>query len=450
MAQPKTMFVCQNCAQSSLKWLGQCPGCGQWNTLVEEIIDKPKANLSRAKTSQPLKLEQINIQAETRITSSIQEFDRTLGGGIVPGSLVLLGGEPGIGKSTLTLALLAGLPDMYDYLYITGEESLHQVKMRAQRLQINNPNLSFVNESDADSICQLIKETKPKVIILDSIQSITTSDLASPAGSVGQVRECANRLGEIAKQYNISLLMIGHVTKEGNLAGPKTLEHLVDTVLYLEGEKLNTYRILRATKNRFGSLSEIGLFEMKEQGLLPIDNPATLFTSHQSKASPGSCATVTLEGTRPLVIEIQALTTPSNFGYPKRTASGFSLNRLQLLIAVLTKHANLRLTEQDVYLNLVAGYQINETAADLAVCLAIASSLKDKPLNNRLVALGEISLSGHLKSVSNLEARIKESIRLGYKKALLPEHQFDKINRYSNKIELICLSHVSQILTNLI
>lgn len=433
--KPKTRFVCQQCSASTLKWQGQCPGCEEWNTLVEEIIpDKQTVFAKKRHTAKPLKLQalqQIQLEQHHRIPTHISELDRVLGGGMVPGGVTLIGGEPGIGKSTLLLqmALLVGKKESITYL--SGEESLAQIKLRAERLpeyQTTNQ-LELATTADVDQITATLREQKPTVAIVDSIQTLNSQDLSGSAGSIGQVRECALRLTEVAKEQNIALFIVGHVTKEGEIAGPKVLEHMVDTVLSLQGDSLHHYRILRARKNRYGDVSEIGIFEMQSQGMVPIPDASGLFVQEGDNNSPGSSLCVASEGSRSLLIELQALTVKSFFGYPKRTALGFPINRLQLLIAVITRRAGLNLSEYDVYTSIVSGYQLQETSGDLAVCLAVASSFLDRPLPEKSLALGEVSLSGSIRPVLRIEERLREAQRLGLKRAFIPQANYDKMIR---------------------
>ncbi len=443
----KTQYICDQCNFHSPKWLGQCPSCNTWNSFVETVVEKPTktSSLSRQATAKPmLRLKDIPSVEADRLKSHLSEFNRALGGGIVPGSVNLIGGEPGIGKSTLLMQVFAAIR-AYPKLYITGEESLTQLKLRAGRLDIHDPDLLFVSATDIDSALQTMDELQPQLVIIDSIQSMQTQDLTSPAGSVAQVRECTQRLITNAKQNNVAVFLVGHVTKDGEIAGPKVLEHMVDAVFYLEGDSLHQFRILRSSKNRYGNLSEIGLFEMTEKGLQEHSALESLFVSNGLEKSPGAVRTITMEGSRPLLIELQALTVPSGFGYPKRTASGFNLNRLQLLIAVLIRRAGLKLYEQDVYANIVGGLKLDETALDLPMCLAVTGSLLDQAFPTDMVAIGEVSLSGMIRPIGQLEARISEAIKLGFKKALVPDAGYDKIKRYEQQIGLVPVRSLSNI-----
>lgn len=423
-----TRFICQNCGYDSPKWAGQCFGCGEWNTLVETIVAAKKTGARRGLSSSPKprevqRLSEIKGKDLLRSKTGIGEFDRVLGDGFVPGQVVLLAGEPGIGKSTLLLQVASAVLKTQEAatLYVSGEESLNQIKIRADRMGINSTQIELLSETDADVVASNLNFKKYALVIADSIQTFTTAELTGTAGSVGQVKECAARLAHAAKGTGTPLIIVGHVTKEGAIAGPKVLEHLVDTVLYLEGDKFHAFRILRTTKNRFGDAAEVGVFEMTGRGMLAVDNPSDRFLAERCQGASGSVVTVTLEGSRPVLLEVQALTTKTAFGYPRRTASGFSYNRLLLLLAVLEKHAGLRLQDRDVYVNVAAGVRINEPAADLAVCLAVASSVKDQPLDPKTAVFGEVGLSGEIRSVSQQERRAKEAEKMGFTKIISPE-----------------------------
>lgn len=428
MKKPEKIFECSNCGAQFQKWAGRCLECGKWGTLNETISDVPTRkdeNLSpQRKPAKVQTLSEIKEEQVARLKTNIGELDAVLGGGIVPGSFILLGGEPGIGKSTLTLQLVTTLPES---LYISGEESAEQIKLRANRIITatdekaktkHAASLRIANETNVEIIIATLRELKPSVAIVDSIQTIYSDDIEGEAGNVSQVRACAVKLLEVAKSLGIAIILIGHVTKEGNVAGPRTLEHLVDTVLYLEGDRYHDIRILRAVKNRFGSTDEIGMFEMDGEGLKEVQNPSERLLSERGDGMPGSVVTCLLEGSRPLLVEIQALVNKTVFGYPVRKASGFDLNRLHVLIAVLQKRAGLNLAQYDVHINVVGGIEADEPAADLAVSLAIASAFKDKPLGNDLVVFGEVGLGGEIRTVRFLEKRIKESENLGMKRVL--------------------------------
>jgi len=415
MSKKNTVFVCSSCGYETSKWQGKCSSCAAWNSLEEKSVESFKSSsFAKVEAKSPISFKAGTYKTK-RLSTNIKELDRVLGGGLVKDSLLLLGGEPGIGKSTLALQFAASLSGQSGVLYVSAEESFEQVAMRVARLGFEESELEFLAEKSVEVIAASIKKNKPGLVIVDSVQTITSLDLPGAAGSLSQVRACTETLLELAKKLGVSIVLIGHVTKEGNLAGPKTLEHLVDTVLYLEGDRRGDYRILRASKNRFGSVNEIGIFTMGEKGLEEVLDPSAIFISNQQDLAPGTCITATLEGTRVFMVEIQALTTNTNFGYPKRLATGFNLNRLQLIIAVLTRQAGLKLDNKDVYLKVSGGFNLDDPAADLAVALAIASSCKSKALNKDLLALGEISLSGEIRKCNKLEQRLKEAGRLGYK-----------------------------------
>ena len=429
MAKVTTKFVCQQCGMESPKWLGKCPECGEWNSFIETVIPTTKKGFSigTAFTASPQKLSQIKSADLKRIKTDISEFDRVLGGGLVSGSVVLVAGEPGIGKSTLMLAL----GNKVGGLYISGEESLHQIKLRAERLKIKGEKLDFLSEIDVDIILETIKNFKKedfKVLIVDSIQTLTTQDLTSSAGSIGQVRECASKLLRMAKSSNIAVFLIGHVTKEGMLAGPKILEHMVDTVLSLEGEKFGAFRLLRTTKNRFGATDEVGVFEMTDKGMIGIENPSKLFLAQRQKNVPGSVIVATMEGTRPVLVEVQALVTPTQLAIPRRMVSGIDYNRLQLIVAVLSKRLGLPLGNFDVLVNVAGGLRIEEPAADLGVALAIFSSFKNLAIDPKIVVFGELGLLGEIRNVSQANQRIKEAKRLGFIRIISPE-KYSSINQ---------------------
>ncbi len=423
MAKARSEFVCQECGYRTPKWVGRCPQCGNWNTLVETLVESERrAPSPRGPVrSVPQKLSEVPVEGFERLKLDMEEFSRVLGGGVVPGSLVLIGGDPGIGKSTLllqTAALLAR--DKAPVLYVSGEESVQQVKMRAQRLGITGDNLYLLAETSLNAILDHITTLKPRVVVVDSIQSVYLEELESTAGSVTQVRECAHQLMHLAKQESIPIFIVGHVTKTGAIAGPRVLEHIVDTVLYLEGERFHAYRLLRSVKNRFGSTNEVGVFEMRAEGLVEVKNPSEAFLAERMTAVPGSAIAVTMEGTRPLLVEIQALTNPSAAAVPRRTANGIDFNRLLILVAVLTRRVGLKLYDQDVFVNVVGGLRVTEPAVDLSVAAAIASSQRGVPVAADLAIMGEIGLSGELRSVSQVEKRVNEAAKLGFRRCLLP------------------------------
>ena len=431
MAKLHTQYVCQECGRTSIRPLGRCPSCGGWDTMVEEVIMSPKEKQTKTlfspTKSKPIKLNEITGESEERWPLDMHEFARVLGGGIVPGSIVLLGGDPGIGKSTLMLQVATEIASNSPVLYASGEESARQIKMRAQRLSvpkkknISGQNLYLVTETNLDAILSHIEQVKPVLLIIDSIQTIYLNSLSSSSGSVSQVRECASRLRELAKSTGIAVFLIGHVTKEGMIAGPRVLEHIVDTVLHLEGDRFQSYRLLRSMKNRFGPTSEVGVFEMQEQGMAEVVNPSEAFLAERMAEAPGSSIAVTMEGTRPILVELQGLTSPTNFGNPRRTTNGMDYNRLLLITAVLTRRIGLRLSDQDIFLNVVGGLRVEEPAADLAAAVALISSVKDLPVRADLALIGEIGLSGELRWVSQMEPRLREAAKLGFKVAVIPK-----------------------------
>lgn len=428
-------YVCQNCGHVSAAPFGRCPSCQTWDSMVEEVVSDEPETLSPGRpfkglstNSKPSPIGQVKSDREERIPLKMEEFSRVLGGGIVPGSIVLISGDPGIGKSTLTLQVAMQVAETDRVLYVSGEESERQIKMRADRLATKNAQnepilpekLLLVTETNLGTIFNHIGDTKPALVIIDSIQTMTLPEMESLAGSVSQVRECAARLRELAKSTGITVFVIGHVTKEGTIAGPRVLEHIVDTVLYLEGEQFQSYRLLRSVKNRFGATSEVGVFEMQEKGMVEVSNPSEVFLAERMINAPGSAVAVTLEGTRPLLVEVQALTTPTSNPYPRRTANGVDFNRLLLVSAVLTRRAGVKLSDQDIFMNVVGGMTITEPAADLAVAVAITSSYRDKPVRMDTVLIGEIGLSGELRAVSQTAIRLREAAKLGFKRAILP------------------------------
>lgn len=408
-----------------MRWAGKCADCGEWNTLVEEVVEeRSSGSHANVRTYQnaPQKLGEIQLNAISRMTLPMSEFSRVLGGGIVPGSLVLIGGEPGIGKSTLLLqCAVMTAQHVGPTLYVSGEESSQQIKMRADRLGVGDSELYLLTETSLEQIVDVIEKMKPKLTIIDSIQTLASEALNSSPGTVTQVRECAQRLQAVAKGSNVAVFIVGHVTKEGNLAGPKVLEHIVDTVLQLEGDRFHAFRILRSMKNRFGATSEVGVFEMAGDGMREVTNPSEAFLSERMPHAPGSTVAVTMEGTRPLLVEVQALTSSTQAPMPRRTANGFDYNRLFLLVAVLGKRVGIRLTDQDVFVNIVGGMTIDEPAADLAAAVAIASANKGMPIPNDMAVIGEVGLSGEIRSVGLLNQRLNEAAKLGFKRCILPK-----------------------------
>jgi DNA repair protein RadA/Sms len=448
MTKTQTQFVCQQCGRTSPRSFGRCPQCGAWGTMVEEIVSSPSeparaAARGLSSRSTPIRLQDISGDAEARMALPIGEFARVLGGGIVPGSIVLVGGDPGIGKSTLLLQMAISMADEGLVLYVSGEESERQIKMRAVRLlrsedgkQAELPtDLLLVTETNLDTIMEHISAVKPQLVIIDSIQTVYQDGMNSSAGSVSQVRECSSRLRELAKSSGIAIFLIGHVTKEGVIAGPRVLEHIVDTVLYLEGDRFQSFRLLRSVKNRFGPTSEVGVFEMHERGMVEVTNPSEAFLAERLVNTPGSAIAVTMEGTRPLLVELQGLTSHSNFGNPRRTPNGMDINRLLLIVAVLGRRLGLNLSEQDVFVNIVGGLHISEPAADLAIAASIASSLRDLPVRADVVLIGEVGLSGELRWVSQMDARLREAEKLGFKTAIIP-HRLRRTEPWSLGIQV--------------
>lgn len=445
MSKTRIKYICTNCGYESLRWLGKCPECESWNTFTEEIVEQDKRKKVKAfKGNIPVpNITEISATEEERIKTGINEFDRVLGGGLMPGSVILLGGDPGIGKSTL--AMQAASKIKKKVLYVTGEESAKQIKIRASRLKIDSENFYVLAETDLNIILTAIINLSPDAVIIDSIQTTYRSELDNSPGTITQIRECTSLLMEEAKKKHFSVIIIGHVTKEGMIAGPKILEHIVDTVLQFEGESNHTFRILRAQKNRFGNTNEIGIFEMLESGLVEVKNPSELFISNREKGIPGSVITSSIEGTRPTLLEVQALVTPSNFGYPQRVSTGFDQRRLSILLAVLEKRAGLRLSANNVFINIAGGVKINEPAIDLAVCCSIASSLKDTIIENKTVVIGEVGLGGEIRSVGHIEKRIQEAEKLGFEKIILPVNNI-KSMKTKNSIDLKSVENLQEVL----
>ena len=486
MAKAKSVFVCSECGYEAPKWMGKCPSCGSWNTFYEEKLEATSSSgnvVKLRKSEKPRKLNSVEGRDEIRTKTGYEEVDRVLGGGLVKGSLVLLGGEPGIGKSTLILQLCNKLAGSYNksdsngnrivksdnklasegdktagegdktagdenrgiVLYVSGEESAEQVKLRADRLNINNDNIMFLGETDIDAIETQILDIKPKLVIIDSIQTMFSNEITSAPGTVSQVREITARIMKCCKQNQITTIIIGHVTKDGNIAGPRILEHMVDTVLYLEGERYFSYRILRSVKNRFGSTNEIGMFEMKNEGMCEVTNPSSVLISEDSEEVPGACIVCSLEGTRPLLVELQALTTTSIYGIPKRTGNGIDFNKIALLIAVLEKRARMNLGNQDVYLNVVSGMKINEPAIDLGIAAVIASSFKSVYIPKNTAIIGEVGLTGEIRAVNMIDKRLKEAQRLGIKRIIIPQNNA-KLLKESYKLDIIGVKNINEAL----
>jgi len=420
----RTHYVCESCGGTALKWSGQCRACGEWNTLVERLVDERKeaaAARSLVPSARPQALPDIRSDQLQRTPVAMGELSRVLGGGIVPGSVVLIGGDPGIGKSTLLLQASAQLAaEGRPVLYVSAEESVHQIKMRADRLGLAQPSLFVLSEVALDPILDQVESLNPALAIVDSIQAIASEELESSAGSVSQVKACASALLRLAKAKGIPVFLVGHVTKTGAIAGPRVLEHIVDAVLYLEGDRFHTYRLLRSVKNRFGSTHEVGVFEMSEQGMVEVTNPSEVFLAERMPEAAGSAIAVTMEGSRPLLVEIQALASTTSFGLPRRTANGVDMNRLLLLVAVLSKRVGLKLYDQDVFVNVVGGLRISEPAADLAIALAAASSFQGVPVPPDLAAVGEVGLSGEVRAVSHLSRRLNEAAKMGFRRCIVP------------------------------
>ena len=451
MKKLKTVFICSECGYESAKWNGICPSCGQGNTMIEEVKE-----ISSAKSKSPeikftsdnisqIKINNIDISSEVRYQTGFKELDRVFGGGIVKGSITLLGGTPGIGKSTLLLQICNYLNKNLKILYVSGEESKRQIKMRASRLNINNENLFIMTETNVSLISEEIKFTKPDIVIIDSVQTMNNPESSSFPGSVSQVKECTNIFLKLSKMLDITIIMIGHVNKDGAIAGPKVLEHMVDAVLYFEGDNQNSYRILRAVKNRHGSTNEIGVFEMNNEGPREVENPSAMMLSGKPSGVPGICVVCTMEGSRPILTEVQGLVTSTNFGNPRRMATGFDYNRLALILAVLEKRAGYLFSSTDVYVNIVGGLKLEEPAADLSVSIALVSSLKDTSVNDEIISFGEVGLAGEIRAVPNAELRIKEAQKLGFKKCIIPYHNFKSLQNTKNyKIEIIGVKNIRE------
>ncbi len=448
MVKAKTHFVCQSCGYQAPKWLGKCPGCQAWNTFIEELIVEEKVPerdiLGLESEAIPMPITGIVPEERGRLRTGIKEFDRVLGGGIVYGSVVLIGGDPGIGKSTLLLQAMNGLASKGEkVLYISGEESLQQTKIRADRLGISSEGLFVVSETSLEKILQDIQTLRPSAVVVDSIQTIYCSDLPSTPGTITQVRESSSRLIYLAKHLSLPVFLIGHVTKEGFIAGPKVLEHMVDTVLYVEGETHYSFRILRAIKNRFGSTNEIGVFEMKDSGMLEVVSPSELFLSERTQATSGSAVIASMEGSRPILVEIQALVIPTHYGVPRRTAQGVDVNRVSLLVAVMEKRLGIHLLNQDIFLNLTGGIRVEEPGADLGVIASITSSVKNQPIALDWVIFGEVGLSGEVRGINRSEVRVKEAVRLGFQHVLLPRQNREKMKGIKG-IDLIGVGSVQE------
>jgi DNA repair protein RadA/Sms len=429
---PKLVFCCQTCGYQTPKWMGKCPDCGTWDSIVEErpttgSFQVPMRALSQSQTA-PVAIDSIELEKEDRLLTFINEFDRVLGGGLVPGTLVLIGGDPGIGKSTLMLQALFGLANHgHKVLYVSGEESIRQIRLRSKRLATISPGLLVLSEVEVDAILATFESVQPKVLVIDSIQTMYNADLSSAPGSVSQVRESAVRLMLMAKRTGIPTLLVGHVTKDGAIAGPKLLEHMVDTVLYFEGDRNHMFRILRAVKNRFGSTNEIGVFEMKDKGLEEVANPSAVFLSERPANAPGSVVTASMEGTRPILVELQALAGSTSFGTPRRTILGLDPNRVALLAAVMEKQLGMHLMGYDIFMNVAGGVKVSEPAVDMAIVSAIASSFLDKPISDSTVVLGEVGLTGEIRAIGQVDTRIAESKKMGFRRCLVPNSNLKRI-----------------------
>ena len=448
MAKGKTtVYFCQECGFESSKWMGQCPGCKEWNTFVEETVDKKtagKGKQSIAREAKVMPLSEIEMTKEERVLTEYKELDRVLGGGIVPGSMILVGGDPGIGKSTLLLQVCRNLSEKkVSVLYISGEESLQQIKIRAERIGTFGDDLRLLCETNLDTIQDVIAKEKPQVVIIDSIQTMYREDVSSAPGSVSQVRESTGVLMQIAKGMNITIFIVGHVTKEGVVAGPRVLEHMVDTVLYFEGDRHAAYRILLGVKNRFGSTNEIGVFEMREEGLCEVENPSEFMLSGRPEGASGSVVACSMEGTRPILLEVQALVCKSNFGIPRRTAAGTDFNRVNLLMAVLEKRLGIKMGECDAYINIAGGIKMNEPAIDLGIVLALLSSYKEKPISEKTICFGEVGLSGEVRAVNMAEQRVLEAKKLGFETCILPEASKSTLKKITG-IRLIGVKNVQE------
>ncbi len=446
--KPKPIYVCQSCGYQSSHWMGRCPDCNEWSSLVEELIEKQTSN--RSFSARPESITREVGPEEERCITHIKELDRVLGGGVVPGSVILVGGDPGIGKSTLILQMLSGLAKGgRKVLYVSGEESVRQIRMRANRLGAMHDDIFLATESRVETILAMCKEIRPEFVAVDSIQTMFSEEFPSAPGSVTQVREAAARLLTMAKRDSIPVVLVGHVTKDGAIAGPRVLEHMVDTVLYFEGDRGHAFRILRTVKNRYGSTNEIGVFEMKEEGLVEVDNPSEIFLAERSLNVSGSIVLPSMEGTRPILVEVQALVSPTNFGSPRRTAIGADQQRLALLTAVLEKKAGMALSQHDIFLNIAGGIRIDEPALDLGVVCALASSLLDRPVEATTVMCGEVGLAGEVRAVSQPDLRMREAFRLGFKKIILPLSNARRLKKGDSAMEVVAVRSINEVLDEL-
>lgn len=447
MAKIKSVYICSECGYESPKWYGKCPSCGEWNTMNEEIKEQSSTSFTKTKISNyapPVKIREISTTDEIRYKTGLSELDRVLGGGIVKGSLVLLGGDPGIGKSTILLQICEHLGKEHKILYVSGEESKRQLKLRASRLNVDNDNLYIQTQTDVELISETIRQDKPDLVMIDSIQTMSLTELQSSPGSITQVRECTNYLMRVAKSLDIPLIIVGHVNKEGSIAGPKVLEHVVDAVLHFEGDKQMSYRILRAVKNRYGSTNEIGVFQMTDCGLVEVENPSQMLLSGRPKNVSGTCVACAMEGTRPILAEIQGLATTTGYGNPRRMTTGFDYNRMSLILAVLEKRAGYYFSNTDTYINVVGGLRLDETAVDIAVAMALVSSLKDIVIPDDAIAIGEIGLAGEIRAVNHISQRVSEAIRLGFRRIVVPHHNLKDIKISNQDAEIIGVKNVRQ------
>lgn len=453
MAKSKLIYTCRNCGYESTKWNGKCPSCNSWNSFDEDAPQNLPASSSFSRTTYSggadlsesiLELENIGTESDVRYDTGIGELNRVLGGGLVKGSLVLLGGEPGIGKSTILLQICQYLGENHSILYVSGEESARQIKLRAERLGVDTENLYILTATDAESIAETITSSAPDIAIIDSIQTMSINRISSSPGSLTQVRECSNLFMHTAKRQEIPIIIVGHVNKDGAIAGPKVMEHIVDAVLYFEGERHQSYRLLRAIKNRFGSTNEIGVFEMLDKGLVEVENPSQMLLSGRPHGVSGTCVACIMEGTRPILAEVQALATKTSYAAPRRMTTGFDFNRLNIIIAVLEKRIGIFMGSLDVYLNIVGGFRLDEPAADLPVAMALYSGIMDKPIDETLISFGEIGLGGEIRSVSQSSMRIKEAERMGFSKVVIPRQCAEKINPKDYDIEIIPVSTLKQ------
>lgn len=442
----KSVYICSECGYESPKWYGKCPSCGEWNTMNEEIKQTSSSVVSKARQSHyisPVQIKDISTTDEIRYKTGLSELDRVLGGGIVKGSLVLLGGDPGIGKSTILLQICEYLGRENKILYVSGEESQRQLKLRASRLNVNNDNLYILTQTDVELVSETIRLDKPDLVMIDSIQTMSLNELQSSPGSITQVRECTNYIMRVAKSLDIPVIIVGHVNKEGSIAGPKVLEHVVDAVLHFEGDKQMSYRILRAVKNRYGSTNEIGVFQMTDTGLVEVENPSQMLLSGRPKNVSGTCVACAMEGTRPILAEIQGLATTTGYGNPRRMSTGFDYNRMSLILAVLEKRAGYYFSNCDTYVNVVGGLRLDETAVDIAVAMSLISSLKDVVIPDDSIAIGEIGLAGEIRAVNHISQRVTEAIRLGFRRIVIPHHNLKDIKTKSD-VEIVGVKNVRQ------